>query len=90
MNIVFEYPAYIVSIDEYDENNIPKNVTILIDVEGIDKVIKRSIESLGFKVEENMDLLVQGLEDNNKRYLRIVPSFKRELSQEEKNIIKNL
>ncbi len=85
--VVFEYPAYISSIDEKDSHNNPKAVTIAVSVDGKYKYLKRSVKNIGFEVKPNMDLLAQGIEKRGNKKIKFIKPPEPELTEEEKEII---
>lgn len=88
--VFFEYPAYVVSVDKKDRFNNPEIVTICVSVEGKNKMLKRSVKSLGFQVSPKMDLKAQGIKRGESKKIKFYPSKKADLTQEEKDIISSL
>lgn len=88
--VVFRYPAFVLSIDKEKENNDSYVVSINVSVDGKDRVVKRSLNSFNFELVQNMDLRAQGIIRRGVKKLEFTPAEDAEFTKDQLEIIHNL
>lgn len=82
-SVLFSYPARVLEI-ERNVSGDPVSVAILVSVDGNDTIIKRPLRQLGFEVEQDMRLIVDGVQRGGTKQLtfRVVQPLQFDQEQE--------
>ena len=86
---LFSYPGLIVDVQR-NASGDPISATILVSVDGNDHPIQRSIRQIGFEIEPNMRVVVDGIERGGIKKIAFRIPAPIELDEEELDIIRDL
>jgi len=86
---LFSYPGLIVDVQRTASGD-PISATILVSVDGNDHAIQRPIKQIGFEVEPNMRVIVDGIERGGIKKIAFRIPAPVELDEEELDIIRDL
>ncbi len=86
---LFSYPGLIVDVQKSASGD-PILATVLVSIDGKEHSIQRAIRQIGFEVEPNMRVIVDGIERGGMKKLTFRIPEPVELDQEELAIIRDL
>lgn len=86
---LFSYPGLVIDVEKSVSGD-PISATVLVSIDGKEHSIQRAIRQIGFEVEPNMRVIVDGIERGGMKKLSFRMPEPIKLDQEELAIIRDL